>query len=199
MANASRISRTARNVAVEPTVAPLAIVEPTVAAEPTAAAFRFPKAEDFSDTASLLATAADRAVFPTAPTAEPTAAPTAEPTADNGALTALVATLTSEVAALKANVSEPKAERKSNSQGVKDSWLVAETRKARLTRNSVTLSVNGAAPIGYDSFPKAFDANGKPGGAGKFTKNRLELKEKGVLTLVNEEGTSYRFELVSNA
>jgi hypothetical protein len=182
MANANRISRTARNArnAVEAApVVDLAIVSapvvveaaPVVVEAAPVEAFRFPKSSDFE----------------------------AAPVADNGALSALVATLTSEVATLKATVSEPKVERKSNSEGVKASWLVAETRKARLTRNSVTLSVNGAAPIGYDSFPKAFDANGKPGGAGKFTKARLELKEKGVLTLVNEEGISYRFELVTNA
>jgi hypothetical protein len=180
MANANRISRRARTVANEVVEPVLAIVETApetveTAPETAPAAFRFPKGSDFE-----------------------TAPETVETAPDNGALIALVATLTSEVATLKATVSEPKAERKSNSQGVKDSWLVAETRKARLTRNSVTLSVNDAAPIGYDSFPKAFDENGKPGGAGKFTKNRLTLKEKGTLTLVGEDGTTYRFELVSN-
>jgi hypothetical protein len=180
MANANRISRRARTVANEVIEPVLAIVETapeTVETAPETApvAFRFPKGSDFE----------------TAPETVETAPET------NGVLSALVATLSAEVATLKANVSEPKAERKSNSEGVKESWTRPEVRKARLTRNSVTLSVNGAAPIGYDSFPKAFDENGKPGGAGKFTKNRLELKAKGVVTLVNEEGISYRFELVS--
>jgi hypothetical protein len=177
MANANRISRRARTVANEVIEPVLAIVETapeTVETAPETApvAFRFPKGSDFE----------------TAPETAPET---------NGALSALVATLTAEVATLKATVSEPKAERKSNSEGVRASWLVAATRAARLKRDSVILSVNGAAPIGYESFPKAFDENGKPGGAGKFTKNRLELKEKGTLTLVNGEGTTFRFDIVT--
>jgi hypothetical protein len=190
MANALRNSRrTVRaNVEAAPVEPVLAIVEAAPEAVEAAplAAFPFPKASDFE-------------AAPEAVEAAPEAVEAA-PESESVVLAAFVASLTTNPELAKAFLAAsnaPKAERKSNSEGVKASWLVAATRAARLKRDSVILSVNGAAPIGYDSFPKAFDENGKPGGAGKFTKNRLELKEKGTLTLVNEEGTTFRFDIVT--